>query len=73
MLLLGLQIWFFTANANLWLFFLFVQIKDHFGMQFEDFKKSVIDMAYSLIERGFVKKTPQYEEAKKQQAANGSG
>ena len=55
------------------LFFLFVQIKDHFGMQFEDFKKSVIDMAYSLIERGFVKKTPQYEEAKKQQAANGSG
>lgn len=49
------------------------KIKDHFGMQFEDFKKSVIDMAYSLIERGFVKKTPQYEEAKKQQAANGSG
>ena len=42
-------------------------------MQFEDFKKSVKDMAYSLIERGFVKKTPQYEEAKKQQAANGSG
>ena len=39
----------------------------------QDFKKSVIDMAYSLIERGFVKKTPQYEEAKKQQATNGSG
>lgn len=49
------------------------KIKDHFGIQFEDFKKSVIDMAYSLIERGFIKKTPQYEDAKKQQAANGSG
>lgn len=41
------------------------KIKADLGFQPTDFKKTVIDMAYNLIDAGFIKKTPQYEEAKK--------
>ena len=38
-------------------------------MQPRDFKASVIEMAYNLIESGFIKKTPKYEEIKGGKAA----
>ncbi|XP_020603054.1 putative uncharacterized oxidoreductase YDR541C isoform X2 [Orbicella faveolata] len=48
------------------------KIKDHLGYQPTELKSSVIDMAYNLIDAGFIKKTPQYEEMKKQKSASGS-
>lgn len=36
------------------------QIKEDLGFDPIDLKKTIIDMAYSMIEQGFVKKTPKY-------------
>lgn len=44
------------------------KIKADLGYQPTDLKKTVIDMAYNLIDSGFIKKTPQYEEAMKKKA-----
>ncbi|KAK2573681.1 NADPH-dependent aldehyde reductase ARI1 [Acropora cervicornis] len=44
------------------------KIKADLGYQPTDLKKSIIDMAYNLIDSGFIKKTPQYEEAMKKKA-----
>lgn len=48
------------------------KIREDFGFQFRDAKTTVVDMAYSLIDSGFVKATPKYKEMKNQQntAAN---
>lgn len=36
------------------------QIKEDLGFDPIDVEKTLIDMAYSMIEQGFVKKTPKY-------------
>ena len=41
------------------------QAKDHLGMQTRSARETVIDMAYSVIERGFVPKTAKYTGPKK--------
>lgn len=48
------------------------KIKDHLGYKPTELKSSIIDMAYNLIDAGFIKKTPQYEAMKKQKSASGS-
>lgn len=53
------------------IFFSF-KIKEQLGYKPTELKSSVIDMAYNLIEAGFIKKTPQYEEMKNQKSASGS-
>lgn len=42
------------------------KIKAELGFQPTDLKTTIIDMAYNLIDSGFIKKTPKYEEAKKE-------
>ena len=42
------------------------------GYKPTELKSSVIDMAYSLIDAGFIKKTPKYEEMKNQKSASES-
>ena len=42
------------------------------GYKPTELKSSVIDMAYSLIDAGFIKKTPKYEEMKTQKSASES-
>lgn len=42
-----------------------LQIKAELGYQPTDLKKTIIDMAYNLIDSGFIKKTEKYEEMKK--------
>lgn len=44
------------------------KIREDFGFQFRDAKTTVVDMAYSLIDSGFVKATPKYKEMKNQQS-----
>lgn len=50
------------------IFWFSFKIKADLGYQPTDLKKTVIDMAYNLIDSGFIKKTPQYEDAMKKKA-----
>jgi len=47
-----------------------LQIKAELGFQPTDVKKTIIDMAYNLIDAGFIMKTPKYEEVKEGKAAD---
>ncbi|CAH3128238.1 unnamed protein product [Pocillopora meandrina] len=44
------------------------KIKEDFGFQFRDEKTTILDMGYSLIDSGFIKATPKYQEMKTQQS-----
>ena len=48
--------------------FCFLKIKEDFGFQFRDEKTTILDMGYSLIDSGFIKATPKYQEMKTQQS-----
>lgn len=47
------------------------KIKAELGYQPRDLKTSIIDMAYNLIDMGFIKKTKEYENMKKEMSESG--
>jgi hypothetical protein len=51
-------------SHGLYVLLIFIQMVKELGITPIEMEKSIIDMAYSLIDHGFVKKTKEYNEPK---------